>query len=113
MSRMAIAISTACARLSITHGPPISASGAPPPISTPATSIARVLARDSTSAHHLVRRLAPLPDARALVLVARFDEARKEWMRTERLRLELGVELHRHKPRVTGNLDHLDELAVE
>ena len=55
--------------------------------------------------------VAALP-AGELVLVARVDEAGKERMGRQRLRLELGVELHGDVPRVRRQLDDLDELAV-
>ena len=51
--------------------------------------------------------------AACLVLARRLDEAGEQRMRLARLALELGMELHRHVPRVAGQLDHLDELAVE
>ena len=50
---------------------------------------------------------------RELVPMARVDEAGEQRMRLERLRLELGVELHRDVPRMRRQLDDLDELAVE
>ena len=50
---------------------------------------------------------------RARVLVAGLDEAGEQRVRLERLRLELGMELHRHVPRMRRQLDDLDELAVE
>src|SRR5688500_14226782 len=48
-----------------------------------------------------------------LALVAGLDETGKERVWCERLRFELGMELHRHVPRVRRQLDDLDELAVE
>ena len=54
-----------------------------------------------------------MPCSRHLALVGRFDEARKQRMRTQRLRLELRMELHRQIPGMAGQLDDFDELAVE
>ena len=45
--------------------------------------------------------------------VARFDEPGEQRMRLERLRLELGMELHGDVPRMRRQFDDLDELAVE
>src|SRR5262249_59541538 len=50
---------------------------------------------------------------RDLVAVAGLHEAGEQRVRLERLRLELGVELHGDVPRMRGQLDDLDELAVE
>src|SRR5204863_8737376 len=50
--------------------------------------------------------------ATGLVPIARFDEAREEWMRRERLRLELRMELDSDEPRVRRQLRDFDELAV-
>src|SRR5690349_13225187 len=105
-SRSASAVSIACASLSITHGPAMSARG-PPPRLTPPTSTREVSTR--LPYHGRCRRL-PLSE---LVAVARFDETGEQRMRLQRLRLELGVELHRDVIRVVRQLDDLDELAVE
>ena len=48
-----------------------------------------------------------------LALMAGVDEPGEQRMRTQRLRLELRVELHGHVPRMGRQLDDLDELAVE
>ena len=45
--------------------------------------------------------------------LAGFDEPGEQGMRLERLRFELGVELHRDVPGVGRELDNLDELTVE
>ena len=50
---------------------------------------------------------------RHLALVGRLDEAGEQRMRAQRLGLELRMELHRQEPRMAGQLDDLDELAVE
>src|SRR5262245_1001553 len=47
-----------------------------------------------------------------LVLMRRADERGKQRMRPGRLRLELGMELHREVPRMTGQLGDLHELSV-
>src|SRR3954468_13551840 len=105
MSRSAIAVSMACASLSMTHGPAISASG-PPPRLTPPTSTG-----DTTRLPYHGRR-GRMP-VRELVTMARFDESGEQRVRLERLRLELGMELHRDVIRMRRQLDHLDELSVE
>ena len=40
------------------------------------------------------------------------DKALKKRMRGERFRIELGVKLHRHKPRMIGEFHNLDQLAI-
>src|SRR3954468_13846670 len=107
ISTRASAVSIACASLSMTHGPAMSTS-APPPMLTPPASTLRVGA--TRLPYHGRRCVVPL---RALVRVARLDEPGEQRMRLERLRLELGMELHRDVPRVRRQLDDLDELAVE
>ena len=55
------------------------------------------------------------PDARGrsrAMTVARLDESGKQRVRLQRLRFELRMELHRHVPRMLGQLDDLDELSV-
>ena len=103
-----IAVSMACASLSMTHGPTMKASGWPVPIVT-----APAETRRSTGVHHAsdvgVERLALRGD---LLLIGGADEAGKERMRLERPRLELGMELHGDEPRMAGQLGNLDELAV-
>src|SRR5438552_372584 len=42
----------------------------------------------------------------------RLDEAPEQRVRGRRLRLELGVALHRDEPRMIRQLDHLGQLAV-
>src|SRR4051812_19114600 len=105
MSRSASAVSIACASLSITHGPAMSASG-PPPRLTPPTSTGETT---RLPYHGRCGRLA----LRQLVAVARFDEPGEQRVRLQRLRLELGMELHRDVIRMRRQLQHLDELAVE
>ena len=50
--------------------------------------------------------------AASLCAMARLDEAGEQRVRLERLRLELGMELHGDVPRMRRQLDDLDELAV-
>ena len=54
----------------------------------------------------------PAAPARRLVRERRLDEAGEERMRPQRLRQELRVELHGDVPRVAGQFEDLDELAV-
>src|ERR1043166_6857443 len=110
MSLSASAVSTACASLSMTHGPAMSASGPPPMRTLPAATGAGVCAGITRLPYHGRRGRVTLP---ALVRVARLDEAGEQRMRLERLRLELGMELHRDVPRMRRQLDDLDEFAVE
>src|SRR4051794_10523957 len=105
ISRSASAVSIACASLSMTHGPAMSASG-PPPRLTPPTSTG-----DTTRLPYHGRR-GRMP-VRELVTMARFDESGEQRVRLERLRLELGMELHRDVIRMRRQLDHLDELPIE
>src|SRR4051794_34453078 len=105
MSRSASARPTACASLSITHGPAIRSSGVPPPTVRPANWIG-VTPLTYHGRGVLLRR-------GHLVLVARADEAGEQRMRLERLRLELRVELHGDVPGMRRYLDDLDKLAVE
>src|ERR671921_2000588 len=105
ISRSASAVSIACASLSMTHGPAMSASG-PPPRLTPPTSTG-----DTTRLPYHGRR-GRMP-VRELVTMARFDESGEERVRLQRLRLELRMELHRDVVGVRGQLDDLDELPVE
>src|SRR5688572_14957750 len=79
------------------HGPPISASGAPPPIVTPPIRTARVG----------MRRL-PL----TVLVERRLDERREERVRLPWTGSELRVELAGHEPGMIGQLDDLDELLL-
>ena len=60
------------------------------------------------------RHAGPVGRVRAALLLpaGRSDEAREQRVRPQRLRLELGMELHGDVPRVAGQFDDLDELAV-
>src|SRR5436190_87245 len=104
VSRSASAVSTACASLSITHGPAMSTSDGPPML-TPLTWTG-----STGLPYHRGRGRVP---CRELVPVARLDESGEQRVRLERLRLELGVELHRDVVGMVGQLDDLDELAIE
>src|SRR5215813_2575943 len=108
MSRTSSAVSTACASLSMTHGPAMSTSGPPPPMLTLPMST-----REGPITPLPGHRRGRAVRLRELVLVARFDESGEQRVRLQRLRLELGMELHRHVPRMRGQLDNLDELPVE
>src|SRR5215471_14733755 len=110
MSRSASAVSTACASLSMTHGPAMSVSAPSPMRTLPAVTIAGVWGETTRLPYHGRRGRVTLGE---LVRVARVDEAGKQRVRYERLRLELRVELHGDVPRMRRQLDHLDELAVE
>src|SRR5581483_10695258 len=109
--------------LSMTHGPAMRTNGLPPPIerSSRATGITGSLyRRDENYQTHLTyvtsksryARSGARRRMRRPAAVARFDEARKQRMRMERLRLEFRMELHREVPRMVGQLGDLDELAV-
>src|SRR5688572_32033031 len=100
-ARLAIAASararsTACASLSITHGPMMKASGCPvPKVTGPAdTGETACTLRLALGDGHADRAFTLFPALRGL------DETGKERVRLERPGLELGVELHRHEPRV-------------
>src|SRR5688572_365781 len=106
MSRSASAVSTACASLSMTQGPAMSASG-PPPRLTPPRSTREV---STGLPYHGGRGRLP---QRELVAQGGLHESGEQRVRLERLRLELGMELHRYIVRMVGQLDDLHELAVE
>src|SRR5215510_6933465 len=107
-SRTAAAVSSACDALSMTHGPRMKASGWPPPtekgpIRTGFTVLILAVRR-SRDVYGI--------ELTSLVPVARLDEARKQRMRPQRLRLELRMKLHRDEPRMRGALGDLDELSI-
>src|SRR6266545_2888542 len=106
ISRSASAVSIAWASLSITHGPAMSTS-APPPMLTPPTSTVERITR---LPYHGRRGRMPVRD---LVTMARVDESGEQRVRLQRLRLELGMELHRDVIRVRRQLDDFNELSVE
>src|SRR5829696_2962103 len=106
MSRSASAVSMACDSPSMTQGPAMSTSG-PPPRLTPPTSM-----REGSTGLPYHGRRGRLPLG-ALVAMARLDKSGEQRVRLERLRLELGMELHGHVERMLRQLDDLDELAVE
>src|SRR5262245_48814803 len=125
--------SVALASLSITHGPAMRTNGLPPPIEMspsvsagtgdiigggmpetgqdgwkgPLPPIQPVLC-----AQRDARRVRRLGVAGRLVLMRRADERGKQRMRPRRLRLELGMELHRQVPRMARQLGDLHELSV-
>src|SRR5262245_57285232 len=98
MAAIERAMRVACSSLSITHGPAMNASGAPP----------RVSSRSPTGT---LRGAAGSAPGRPVPL-AGMDEAPEKGMGLHRLRLELGVELAGHEVRVIGDLDDLDEALV-
>src|SRR5215831_15808557 len=102
MSRSASAVSTACASLSMTHGPAMSVSEPSPTRTLPAVTIAGRSGRAVTRLPYHGRR--GRMTLGRLVLVARVDESGKQRMRRERLRLELRMELHRDVPRMRREL---------
>src|SRR5687768_8600595 len=91
------AVISACRSLSMAHGPPISASGAPPPIVTGPTWTAVVMRAPSTG---------------GLVGDRRGHEPGEERVRLPRARAELRMELAGHEERMLRNLDELDELLL-
>ena len=44
--------------------------------------------------------------------MTRLHESREQWVRLQRLRFELRMELNRHVPWMLGQLDDLDEFSV-
>src|SRR5215471_16194239 len=109
ISTSASAVSTACASLSMTHGPAMSTSAPPPNVTLPAAT-SRTGGGATRLPYHGGRRMIALRD---LVAVTCLHESGEERVRLERLRLELGVELHGDVPWMRRQLDDLDELAVE
>src|SRR5712692_8761117 len=133
------AIIAQCASLSITQGPAISTSGFVPPMRRPPISISRAAcmsdfrrlpkplayaggAAFSTAfgaRRALLRGFEPRADAavfrrfeRQPAFVGGADKRRKERMRRERLRFELGVELAADEPGMTRRLDDFNVRAV-
>ena len=122
MSTSALGETVACCSLSMTHGPAMSTNGCrrqwrcrqlngshafiirgEMALSEPLVGRRRSASTCSCHAVSALGRLARLSPCR-LVLVARFDEGREQRMRAGRLRLELGVELHGHVPRMARQL---------
>src|SRR5439155_15988703 len=107
---------------SIAHGPPISASGAPPPMvrapirtasvrGWPFTASPRTSGIGRTRLGH--RMASPRTATRtACVLQGGAHEPREERVRLPRSRAELRVELTGDEVRVLGDLDDLDELLL-
>src|SRR2546422_6676977 len=94
------AMRRACVSLSITHGPAMSARGAPSPIAS-----SRLIS---------TRRVRPAPGS-ALGLPELFagtDEAPEQGVGEHRLRLELGMELAGQEIRMIRDLHDLHEPAV-
>src|SRR5258708_31361103 len=103
------AISSACARLSIWHGPAIRASGGSLPIVTlPAWTWRGVVASVG------IVMLAPVRTRshQAGLVKCGANEGGKERVRLERFRFELGMELHADEPGMAGELDDLGQLAI-
>src|SRR5262245_29520235 len=90
------AIISACTSFSMAQGPPMRASGAPPPMLIPPTWTPRVTAG-----------LRAMP-----VLERRLHERLEERVRRPGPRSELRVELSRHEPRMIGQLDDLHQLLL-
>src|SRR5437867_3583557 len=107
ISRTRSAWRRAASRDSMTHGPAISASGAPPPTVTVPTRTPR-----ATSVSPPSSRRAAAPRAGGAGLEGRLDEALEERVALHRPRLELGVKLARDEPGMVAELDHLDQRAV-
>src|SRR5262247_2352976 len=99
MTASARAMCSACSSLSMTQGPAMNASGAPPPIERRVPTLTR-------------RAGAPASAGRRPVPLAGIDEAPEQGVRQHRLRLELGVELAGQEVRVTRHLDDLHEPPV-
>src|SRR3989442_12476257 len=96
----ACAMRKVCVSLSITHGPAMSARGAPSPI-----AISRLIS---------TRRVRPAPGSALGLpeLLAGTDEAPEEGVGEHRLRLELGMELAGQEIRMIRDLHDLHEPAV-
>src|SRR3989442_4899178 len=94
------AMRKACVSLSITHGPAMSARGAPSPIAS-----SRLIS---------TRRVRPAPGSALGLpeLLAGTDEAPEEGVGEHRLRLELGMELAGQEIRMVRYLHDLHEPAV-
>src|SRR5512140_988121 len=93
-----------CSSLSMTHGPAISASGAPAPKRMrPPRGVVR-----STGMAGLRGHAEPLLAA----LIGRADERAEERMRLQRLGFELGVKLAAEEPGMVRDLANLDVDAV-
>src|SRR3954453_6543659 len=128
MSQRRPARSSACASLSMTHGPAISTNGRPPPIvrlpscngvterlyrpGWPSRSGRPTSQETTRRSAHPARLTDRHETLLRLVPMRRRDERGKERVRLRRLRLELGMELHGEIPRVSRKLGDLDELAV-
>src|SRR4030095_1930793 len=107
-SRMASAVSSACDSLSMTHGPRMKASGCPPPTENDPIRTGFTVLILSVRRSRDVHRI----ELSSLMPIARLDEARKQRMRSQRLRLELRMELPRDEPRMRGEFRNLDELPI-
>src|SRR6185295_18844637 len=111
MSASRSACRRAASRDSITQGPAMMASGAPPPIWSGPTRTARdvtgTLSLDDLESTQ-ERCFRPL----AALIERRPDEAAEQRVAVHRTRLELGVELRGDEPRMIAQLDHLDQRAV-
>src|SRR5450759_1410588 len=102
ISFSAAATSSACARLSIWHGPEISANGRLLAISIAPT---RTVFCSDMGRSTRVSDQARLSDRGR-------DEALEQRMRVEGLRLQLGMILHADKPRMRWDFDDLRQDAV-
>src|SRR4029453_12717576 len=100
------AVISACFSSSIAHGPPISASGAPPPIVIGPTRTTSVAGDVIASRARLGRRTA---SPRIPMLQSGAHESREERVRLPGTRPELRVELTGDEVRMLGKLDDLDE----
>src|SRR5882724_4542942 len=99
MRRSRSPIISACFSSSIAQGPPMRASGAPPPIVMPPIRTARVsVIAQAWSA------------TGALVVQRRLDERGEERVGIPRAGAELRMELPSDEPRVVRQLDDLDQL---
>src|SRR5260221_13538096 len=103
------AISSACARLSIWHGPANRGRGRSLPIVTLPTWMWRGFV-----AFVGVVMLAPMRmlSNQAGLVERGADERREERVRLERLRFQLGMELYADEPGVAGELDDLGQFAI-
>src|SRR5213593_4023183 len=105
------AVINACFSSSIAHGPPISASGAPPPIVSAPIRTSSVVGWPLMDSPRRLGRRTVSPRT-AIVLQGGPHEPREERVRLPRPRAELRVELAGDEVRVLGDLDDLDELLL-
>src|SRR5512145_72412 len=105
------AVISACFSSTIAHGPPISASGAPPPIVSGPTRTTSVAGDVTGSLQNRRTRLGHrTASPRPPMIQSGAHESREERVRLPGTRPELRVELTGDEVGMLGKLDDLDEL---